>query len=113
LLFRWFQKPAIYQAHHLTYHGGRKWWAGRFEFMKKIHSEGVLLTEIARDAWIATAKQAVAALKAKGITLRPEEIPDEDFWIRDDGVTLVIKCESEKFTLAMDIPKGQWSWNAQ
>ena len=76
--------------------------------MEKINMESVVLTVEAVNAWHGMAGQVAQAIREAG--LRPEQIPDEEIWLKDDKETLVVRCQVGSMLVSMDIPAGHWSW---
>ncbi len=68
----------------------------------------VVLTTDAIAAWQAMAGKVAQATGQLGI--RPEQIPDEEIWLKDDEATLVIRCQAGRLLVEMEVPVGQWSW---
>ncbi|MEK9135175.1 MAG: hypothetical protein AAB451_02650 [Patescibacteria group bacterium] len=62
------------------------------------------------QAWQEKARQAVAELVSKGELVRPEEIPDEQARMEDDGSLTVFVVLPNNEEVSMRVPPDQWEW---
>ena len=62
------------------------------------------------QAWKCLARQAVKNLAARGILLRPEEIPDEQGRLETDGSLIVFVVLPNGEEVSLRVPPGQWAW---
>ncbi len=71
------------------------------------------LVNIATDvyqAWNILARRVVKDLAARGVKFDPEEIPDEQGRLEDDGSLTVFAVLPNGEEVSLRVPPGQWSW---
>jgi len=60
--------------------------------------------------WHEIARRAVEDLAARGVTIRPADIPDEEGRLEDNGSFAIFVVLPNGEEVNMRVPPGQWAW---
>jgi len=79
--------------------------------VKKIKADAVEISSDAVKAWEEMIGRVAGVAVPLGI--RPKDISDEEFWLKDDEQSLEVRCRMGRINVSMDIPAGEWRWNTK
>jgi hypothetical protein len=75
---------------------------------EKIDDKEIIISPATVAAWGEACKRFTSAIRETGIVISPEEIGEEEFWLREDG-ELVIRAQMGPLKAELVVPKGHWA----